>query len=43
MRDSIPSYRVQHADANERALRAGWELLPHEELAWAPTVVGSRT
>jgi Pyruvate/2-oxoacid:ferredoxin oxidoreductase gamma subunit len=41
MRDSIPSYRVQHADANERALRAGWELLPRAELAWASATVGS--
>jgi Pyruvate/2-oxoacid:ferredoxin oxidoreductase gamma subunit len=28
MRASIPSYRTQHIEANERALRAGWELLP---------------
>ena len=28
MRDSIPSYRTQHIEANERALRAGWDLLP---------------
>jgi len=36
MRASIPSYRVQHADANERALRAGYELLPHgTSPAWA--------
>jgi 2-oxoglutarate ferredoxin oxidoreductase subunit gamma len=36
MRASIPSYRVQHAEANERALRAGWELLPRETSpAWA--------
>ena len=36
MRSSIPPYRVQHADANERALRAGWELLPHgTSPAWA--------
>jgi Pyruvate/2-oxoacid:ferredoxin oxidoreductase gamma subunit len=34
MRASIPSYRTQHADANERTLRAGWDLLPHEQLAW---------
>ena len=25
---SIPSYRTQHIAANERALRAGWDLLP---------------
>jgi Pyruvate/2-oxoacid:ferredoxin oxidoreductase gamma subunit len=41
MRDSIPSYRVQHADANERTLRAGWELLPRAELAWDTAAVGS--
>jgi len=36
MRASIPSYRVQHAEANERALRAGWGLLPRETSpAWA--------
>jgi len=29
MRSSIPPYRTQHIEANERALRAGWELLPH--------------
>jgi 2-oxoglutarate ferredoxin oxidoreductase subunit gamma len=28
MRDSIPSYRTQHIEANERAIRAGWELPP---------------
>jgi 2-oxoglutarate ferredoxin oxidoreductase subunit gamma len=40
MRASIPSYRTQHIAANERALHAGWELLPrnahpawHEESA----------
>jgi Pyruvate/2-oxoacid:ferredoxin oxidoreductase gamma subunit len=38
MRASIPSYRAQHADANERALRAGWDLLPHgTSPAWATT------
>jgi Pyruvate/2-oxoacid:ferredoxin oxidoreductase gamma subunit len=40
MRASIPSYRVQHADANERTLRAGWELLPHEQLAWSSAAAG---
>jgi len=35
MRASIPSYRTQHADANERALRAGAQLLPAGDLrAW---------
>jgi 2-oxoglutarate ferredoxin oxidoreductase subunit gamma len=28
MRQSIPSYRTQHIGTNERALRAGFELLP---------------
>ncbi len=27
MRASIPSYRTQHIAANERVIRAGWELL----------------
>ena len=35
MRASIPPYRTQHIEANERALRAGWELLPeHAFPAW---------
>jgi len=35
MRESIPSYRTQHIAANERAIRAGWELLPADEFpAW---------
>jgi 2-oxoglutarate ferredoxin oxidoreductase subunit gamma len=28
MRESIPPYRTQHIEANERALRAGFDLLP---------------
>jgi 2-oxoglutarate ferredoxin oxidoreductase subunit gamma len=28
MRQSIPPYRTQHIEANDRALRAGWDLLP---------------
>jgi Pyruvate/2-oxoacid:ferredoxin oxidoreductase gamma subunit len=28
MRASIPPYRTQHIEANERVLRAGWDLLP---------------
>jgi len=28
MRQSIPPYRTQHIEANERALVAGWDLLP---------------
>ena len=35
MRASIPSYRTQHIETNERAIRAGWELLPAGEVpAW---------
>jgi Pyruvate/2-oxoacid:ferredoxin oxidoreductase gamma subunit len=40
MRASIPSYRAQHADANERALRAGFDLLPRgTSPAWSETVL----
>jgi Pyruvate/2-oxoacid:ferredoxin oxidoreductase gamma subunit len=28
MRESIPPYRTQHIEANERAIAAGWDLLP---------------
>jgi 2-oxoglutarate ferredoxin oxidoreductase subunit gamma len=28
MRDSVPPYRRQHLEANEKALRAGFELVP---------------
>ena len=28
MRASIPPYRTQHIEANERAIAAGWDLLP---------------
>jgi Pyruvate/2-oxoacid:ferredoxin oxidoreductase gamma subunit len=36
MRASIPSYRTQHAEANERAIRAGWELLaPRSHPMWS--------
>lgn len=28
MRASIPSYRTQHIESNDRVLRAGWDLLP---------------
>ncbi|MGQ0823452.1 MAG: 2-oxoacid:acceptor oxidoreductase family protein [Actinomycetota bacterium] len=28
MRESVPSYRTQHIETNELALRAGWALLP---------------
>jgi Pyruvate/2-oxoacid:ferredoxin oxidoreductase gamma subunit len=35
MRASIPPYRTQHIEANERAIGAGWELLPVGEFpAW---------
>jgi len=35
MRQSIPSYRTQHIESNERALLAGWDLLPaNEHPAW---------
>jgi 2-oxoglutarate ferredoxin oxidoreductase subunit gamma len=35
MRQSIPSYREQHIESNERALRAGFEALPAGEApAW---------
>jgi 2-oxoglutarate ferredoxin oxidoreductase subunit gamma len=35
MRLSIPPYRTQHIEANERALLAGWDLLPaNEHAAW---------
>jgi Pyruvate/2-oxoacid:ferredoxin oxidoreductase gamma subunit len=35
MRDSLPSYRTQHVALNERAIRAGWDLLPPNSFpAW---------
>jgi Pyruvate/2-oxoacid:ferredoxin oxidoreductase gamma subunit len=35
MRASIPPYRTQHIEANERSIRAGADLLPSAELpAW---------
>ena len=35
MKQSIPPYRTQHIEANERALLAGWDLLPaNEHPAW---------
>ena len=35
MRQSIPPYRTQHIESNERALLAGWDLLPaNEHPAW---------
>jgi Pyruvate/2-oxoacid:ferredoxin oxidoreductase gamma subunit len=38
MRASIPPYRTQHIEANERALRAGAELLSRNEYAAWETV-----
>ena len=38
MRESIPPYRTQHIEANEKALRAGWDLLPaNAHPAWERT------
>ena len=35
MRDSVPSYRRQHLEANEKALRAGFEaVVPGQAPAW---------
>lgn len=34
MRDSVPAYRSQHLEANERALRAGFERMKLEVPAW---------
>ena len=35
MRESIPPYRTQHIEANKKALRAGWDLLPaNAHSAW---------
>ncbi len=35
MRQSIPPYRTQHIEANERAILAGWDLLPaNSHPAW---------
>lgn len=41
MRASIPSYRTQHVEANERAIRAGWELLPENSFPfWERSTAG---
>jgi 2-oxoglutarate ferredoxin oxidoreductase subunit gamma len=38
MRESVPSYRRQHVEANEKALRAGFEAVaPGAAPAWAPS------
>jgi Pyruvate/2-oxoacid:ferredoxin oxidoreductase gamma subunit len=35
MRASIPPYRTQHIETNERSIRAGWKLLPESAVpAW---------
>ena len=35
MRESVPAYRTQHLETNERALRAGFAALPHRDApAW---------
>jgi Pyruvate/2-oxoacid:ferredoxin oxidoreductase gamma subunit len=42
MRQSIPPYRTQHIEANERVIRAGWEsVTPGEFPAWEPARTGS--
>ncbi|MCJ7438856.1 MAG: hypothetical protein MUP97_13980, partial [Acidimicrobiia bacterium] len=42
MRESVPSYRQQHVDANERTIRAGWEAVPAgAHPAWEPVAAGS--
>jgi Pyruvate/2-oxoacid:ferredoxin oxidoreductase gamma subunit len=36
MRESLPPYRKQHAELNEKALRAGYEMAPANVApAWA--------
>ena len=40
MSESIPSYRIQHIAANERAIRAGLESVDANAFpAWAPSPV----
>ncbi|HUV11590.1 MAG TPA: 2-oxoacid:acceptor oxidoreductase family protein [Acidimicrobiia bacterium] len=42
MRASIPSYRRQHIEANERALRAGWDAVPlGAHPAWTTITTGA--
>jgi 2-oxoacid:acceptor oxidoreductase gamma subunit (pyruvate/2-ketoisovalerate family) len=42
MHQSIPSYRRQHIEANERALRAGYESVPaRSSPAWSAAEVGA--
>ncbi len=42
MRASIPPYRRQHVEGNERAIRAGWDTLPrHGAPAWERAVAAA--
>lgn len=42
MRASIPSYRRQHIDGNERALAAGWDAVPRgAHPAWTTVAEGA--
>lgn len=42
MRSTIPPYRRQHIEANERALLAGWDALPRGiQPAWAAVGAGA--
>jgi len=42
MRASIPSYRRQHIEANERALAAGWDAVPRgTHPAWVSVAEGA--
>ena len=44
MRESVPSYRQQHVDANERTIRAGWDAVPTgAHPAWDPVSATSTT
>jgi Pyruvate/2-oxoacid:ferredoxin oxidoreductase gamma subunit len=42
MRESVPSYRRQHVEANERTLAAGWATVPEgTHPAWDPRPVAT--
>lgn len=42
MKESVPSYRQQHAAANERTIRAGWDTVPAgAHPAWEPVAANS--
>ncbi len=44
MRSTIPSYRRQHIEANERALTAGWDTVRHgAHPAWTSVPMGAST